>query len=559
MFKFLKKFGQWLLKRQRLPSKAQAIKICVLGPPASGKTALVRQFLNALADGSAPRLPVKLLFSPGEDAGQDAAQGGAGADLVTHWGTLDLGGKTYRVQLVDAKGSLLLGTKPPAPDAELQEWPPLYQATWDADLLVLMLGPEELDQSAPPNEVMNHLLAHVKLAVEGHPEAMIAIAYGKADEYGILDPQALRVVSERRHLNALDEFRHAEYGDIPVQWESLLDAVAGPKGGTDKSAELRRTLLDRTRLLWESIAYQLHHRFVNGYFVAAQPIDDRYRPWTRRGLLQLFADFFDHVGETRAQPTFGNWIAAFLLLLTLGAVGGGLWSFHTGQIHVAEARRASQQFEGEQRQWEAAAQKDTIDAYQGYLTDNAKGVFVSEATQRIEALKRRAADDQAWQTAAQKDTVSDYEGYLAAYPKGLHVADARARIVSLKPQAVTVRESYYLDLKRDWEDALRAQTAGAFRAFMDRYPDSTLREAASAWIEKLNERQAWPHAPGQDPAVTEPWRRYVANVTEGKAWDAAQKSNSIKGYREYLAGYEDAPHAPEAVRRIKGLEAVQPH
>jgi hypothetical protein len=591
MLKLLKGLMGWL-RKPVLPARAETIKICLVGPASAGKSALAVQFLNALGDGSAPRLAVKLLFNPSEDVASDES-------ILVHHGSLELKGKQFRIELVDAKGSLL-SARPPAPDTDITDWPPLYQATYDADLLILTLDPHLLDQRVPPKEVMTYLLSHVKLALTDNPEAMVAIVYSKADEYGIVDPQELRIISERKHLNALERLQSADAADVGRYWEAFVTAVTGPADEANKWAELRRTLLEETRLLWEGTAYQLQHRFINGYFVAAEPLDERYRPWTRRGVFQLFSDFFDHVQDTRAQPRFGNWSAAVMVLLALGGLLFGMASYREARSAVAEARGASLQYGEELKLWQTAAGTDAEPAYRGYLSSHPQGYFVSEAKQRlawfeakeaedkawaqaiglgtVQALDgyvaaypngrhvpearerlaqlRSAAEQAAWAAASAADSVEAYEEYLAEYPAGAHAAEARGHLERLRPRAASVRESYYLDLKRDWDEARRENSVAGYRRFVQMYPDSTLREAASVWIEKLTERQKWPSAPGQDPSVTEPWRRLVSGEAQTKAWAAVKTRDSIQAYREYLVAYFDGPHASEAVRRIKQLEAL---
>lgn len=549
MLKWLKKGFGWFSKRQPVPKTAETIKICVIGPPGAGKTAIVEQFLAALADGSAPRMPIKLLFDPHQEA-QDQ-------DIVVQRGVLEFEGKVFRVELYDPRGDLLMGGKLPGPDEDVSEWPPIYQASWDCDLLVLALGPEVLDQPEPPKAVLNQLLLHVRGALQDNPEAMLAIAYTKADEYGVVDPESIRVIGDRKQISALERFQHSESTEVHSGWTAFLDVVAGPAESGDKGLEVRRALLEKTRHLWEACAYQLQHRFINGYFVAARPIDESFKPWGRRGILQLFADFFDHVQDTRARPRFGNWSAGLLMLLAIGVAVSGIVVFSKARAAVTNTRRVTSQYSADQTDWKQAASQDATSAYEAYLAKYPEGAYRGDADSRIGQLKRVAADDQAWEDALRASIISAFEKYLADFPNGRHVVEAREQIVRLKPPPPeTVGEAYYVDLEKSWKLARQGNTSAAFRRFMESYPESVLTDAASVWIGKQSELRDWPHAPGENAALTEPWRRYVADAMEAKAWETAQSKNRIQGFREFRIGFPGGPRAEQAAQRIRELDAA---
>ncbi len=587
----------------------ETIKICVLGPPFGGKSAVVNQFIEALTDSSAPRLAVKLLFDPTqaaqeEEEDSEAADLDLGEETRIHRGTLEFDGKKARIEFVDIPGRLLTASQPPPPDTQYDEWPPIYQATAGAHMLLLVLGPHVLAQAEPPTDAMNRMLSHVNLAVARNPEVMIAVAYTKADEYGVVEPEQIRIVNDRRSASALEKLSAAEAGEVHQRWETFLDAVAsaGVRGTTYQWGELRRTLLDRTRFLWESTIYQLQHRFVGGYFMAAQPVDSYYQPWTRRGLFQLFSDFFQHLRTIRARPKFGNLWTLLFVAVAIVILGFGIYERSAAQAAFSRATEATRELEKERLAWNSALAADSPEAYEAFAKENPDAPFAQLAMARTTQLENWKRDDEAWNKAVEESRKSAFETYLSAFPKGLHTSEARQEIQAIERQperdawdraqtahsalayqrflmafpssdyagearrrleilqveTPQIPESYYLALESAWKEALRRQSVASFRRCVVQYPGSVLKEAALIWIEKYNARQSWPSAPGQDPSVTAPWRGYVAKEMENRAWQSAKSKNTVQGYREYRIGFPKGAQIDLAARRIRGLEADLP-
>ena len=103
----------------------------------------------------------------------------------------------------------------------------------------------------------------------------------------------------------------------------------------------------------------------------------------------------------------------------------------------AEAQRAAQAQEADDRAYAEAQRTDTAAAYGGYLAAYPQGRHAAEAQRAAQAVVEReaqaeaarqaqAADDAAYEQAQRLDTAAAYGGYLATYPLGRHVAEARA-------------------------------------------------------------------------------------------------------------------------------------
>src|SRR5205085_1358730 len=91
-------------------------------------------------------------------------------------------------------------------------------------------------------------------------------------------------------------------------------ASVDPKGSPEWT-QLRSELLVRTSVLWDILArcQSLDTRSLNGYVIAAKPVERdeaRRTPWSERGVLHVFRDFFEEVRERNATPGLKWWVLA---------------------------------------------------------------------------------------------------------------------------------------------------------------------------------------------------------------------------------------------------------
>ena len=99
-----------------------------------------------------------------------------------------------------------------------------------------------------------------------------------------------------------------------------------------------------------------------------------------------------------------------------------------------------------EKDWIAAKQANTTDAYREFLTKHPQGTHVEDARSGIEALD--------WKDAEARGTNDAYEGYLKAHPAGgVHVEDARNGIEAL-----------------DWKDAQTKGTNDAYEGYLKAHP-----------------------------------------------------------------------------------------
>jgi hypothetical protein len=260
-------------------TRPTALSCVVVGLAGVGKTTMLRSYLQALEDPNAPRTSVHPYFNPARRPSVDP-----NAHEILE-GEISLSGGACRLALVDVNGR---GLSPGAAKVA-DEGGEIATFVQNADLLVLAIDALTVDQKEPPIEVMRTLTDLALLASRARREVMVAIVYTKADEYGALSGERPRLISTAAQMATLDSFQKADNAQVHDRWRRFLTSI----GTDDDAAETRRTVVDKTRYLWESLVRtEPAPRFVNGYFIAADPADGQLIPWSRRGLLQLFADFY---------------------------------------------------------------------------------------------------------------------------------------------------------------------------------------------------------------------------------------------------------------------------
>lgn len=99
------------------------------------------------------------------------------------------------------------------------------------------------------------------------------------------------------------------------------------------------------------------------------------------------------------------------------------------------------------RDWEAAQARNSVRAYEEFLSEHSGSPFESAANKRIEELR----DHHAWQEAKKEGRKDAYERYLNNHPAGIHAQTVRTRIAEF--------QQYAPHVERDPE--LRAKGLGA--------------------------------------------------------------------------------------------------
>ena len=71
---------------------------------------------------------------------------------------------------------------------------------------------------------------------------------------------------------------------------------------------------------------------------------------------------------------------------------------------------------GGKKAWETAQEKNTLEAYQFYVSENPKAKHIEEAELLISEIEQTMAEDSiAWEFASEEDTEIAYKEYLKQY------------------------------------------------------------------------------------------------------------------------------------------------
>jgi hypothetical protein len=268
------------------------IRIVIIGGPKSGKTSFIRELVLACRRRDAA---LGLTFDDSVDTNKIGPDGVSGKFMLE--------GKERGLRIVEA-GSLKDSMRRRDTWPEDSESPPRWGAGDLADLLVIAIEPSHIDRREPPPGLPG-LISLAGGFLDQNRSALVALAYTKADEYGVIEPQALRLVANRSQSQRLLELQGA--ADTETAWKLFAEAdnttrreeviIGGgvfggkTKSAVDESALTRGKVLDQTRRLWEVLVRLKPAALLNGYFVSASPRDPYLTPIPHRGILQLVADF----------------------------------------------------------------------------------------------------------------------------------------------------------------------------------------------------------------------------------------------------------------------------
>jgi peptidoglycan hydrolase-like protein with peptidoglycan-binding domain len=227
--------------------------------------------------------------------------------------------------------------------------------------------------------------------------------------------------------------------------------------------------------------------------------------------------------------------------------------------------------------WRAADQRNTAEAYQSYLEKWPRGRFVAMAQNRIAALtdtpearaeraeqsldlsrdaRREIQRDLslldyntrgidgifgrgtraaigAWQTA----NGFDGTGFLTRDQITRLDAQAERRAVELAEEAERRRREQLAADRAYWDETGARGDEVGLRTYLNRYPDGEYSEVASERLADIERR-----------------KRREANQVDRQFWDYATTTNTVEGYRDYLADMPNGAFRDEAEARIARLE-----
>lgn len=155
-----------------------------------------------------------------------------------------------------------------------------------------------------------------------------------------------------------------------------------------------------------------------------------------------------------------------------------------------------------------ASVQDVLDGVEGVqMSDGGNAGLVLVAAVADDAMPTAGAannplqpDRDAWAAAAAADTADAYRTYLQSHPTGLYSAAASARLDQLGESRSGA------DRDRDaWADAAATNSAEAYRSYLNRFPQGEYAEAAGRRLAEFATEAAVP-APAPAPVRPEPAR-----------------------------------------------------
>ena len=169
-----------------------------------------------------------------------------------------------------------------------------------------------------------------------------------------------------------------------------------------------------------------------------------------------------------------------------------LAAFPNGR-HKEDAQRLINEFDEEA--WKLADERNTIAGYEDYLESWPEGLHVTEARERIARIKaeeearRKNAQEAArqeaaaWKAAAEANTIPAYEGYLSKFPTGKNASEAQIRIERLRVEEA--RKQAAAADEAAWQAANATGTAGAYQQYLTSFPQGAHVPEAIAKLEEL--------------------------------------------------------------------------
>ena len=187
--------------------------------------------------------------------------------------------------------------------------------------------------------------------------------------------------------------------------------------------------------------------------------------------------------------------------------------------------------------WNNAKQQDTPQAYQDYLKEHPKGVYVKRARDAVEGF-----DSKAWQAAVTENKEDGYRKYLAEFPTGARNSDARLNLSKLL-----------------WDKAKQSGTIESYAAYLKEFPDGVNSFEARSKLESLRWEKAEKSGAIEDYAgfVEEFKSSYRADAGWEKiesAWDTARREGKLEGLYAQLKG---SPTVAVRLRRGEKFASVR--
>lgn len=196
---------------------------------------------------------------------------------------------------------------------------------------------------------------------------------------------------------------------------------------------------------------------------------------------------------------------------------GGMCFDANAQTLKNYAKQRNQELAERQRMektnYEKACQKNTLVAYNEYLSMYPKGKYVQDVRKRVAEIERKNEQD-LYDYAAKVETAQAYEAYLKKYPNGRFAQEARGRLEDMEL----------------WKKAKSANTIAAYRNYLSTSKNKSFAQLANDAITDLESKDAW---------------------------NAIKQSSSKSVIENFIQNYPKSSCLPEANKRLNELTAVE--
>jgi len=196
---------------------------------------------------------------------------------------------------------------------------------------------------------------------------------------------------------------------------------------------------------------------------------------------------------------------------------GGICFDANAQTLKNYAKQRNQELAERQRMeksnYEKACQKNTLAAYNEYLSMYPKGNYVQDVRKRVAEIERKNEQD-LYDYAAKVETAQAYEAYLKKYPNGRFAQEARGRLEDMEL----------------WKKAKSANTIAAYRNYLSTSKNKSFAQLANDAITDLESKDAW---------------------------NAIKQSSSKSVIENFIQKYPKSSCLPEANKRLNELTAVE--
>lgn len=196
---------------------------------------------------------------------------------------------------------------------------------------------------------------------------------------------------------------------------------------------------------------------------------------------------------------------------------GGICFDANAQTLKNYAKQRNQELAERQRMeksnYEKACQKNTLVAYNEYLSMYPKGNYVQDVRKRVAEIERKN-EQELYDYAAKVETAQAYEAYLKKYPNGRFAQEARGRLEDMEL----------------WKKIKSANTIAAYRNYLNTSKNKSFAQLANDAITDLESKDAW---------------------------NSIKQSSTKAAIENFIQKYPKSSCLPEANKRLNELTAVE--